>query len=139
MSLIVCPSWGVSVSHKHTLGVWQLVPLFLSVSLSFWVSLFLYLTVITSHSHFVSVSLIPSLSRSLLFSPFPSLMASPMAVKWWKRMFFHLVDISLVNGWILHNIAAEKPMTHLHFWLAVAKNLLEQNLIMKKRSFCLQL
>ena len=47
-------------------------------------------------------------------------------------MFFHLADLSLVNAWILHNIAAEKPMTHLDFWLAVVKEFLEQNLIMEK-------
>ena len=48
-----------------------------------------------------------------------------------------LVHLSLVNAWILHNIAAEKPMTHLDFWLAVTKELLKQYLTMEKRSFCL--
>ena len=48
-------------------------------------------------------------------------------------MLVLLVDLSLVNAWILHNIAAEKPMTHLDFRLAVTKELLEQNLIMKKK------
>ena len=48
-----------------------------------------------------------------------------------------LVHLSLVNAWILHNIAAEKPMTHLDFWLAVTKELLEQYLTMETRSFCL--
>ena len=47
-------------------------------------------------------------------------------------MFFHLVDLSLLNAWILHNIAAEKPITHLDIQLAVAKELLAQNLIMEK-------
>ena len=54
-------------------------------------------------------------------------------MKWWKRVFFHLVDLSLVNACILHNIAAEKPMTRLDFRLAVTKELLEQNLIMEKK------
>ena len=40
-------------------------------------------------------------------------------------MFFHLLDLSLVNAWILHNVAAEKPLTHLDFRLAVANQLLE--------------
>ena len=48
-------------------------------------------------------------------------------------MFFLLVDLSLVNAWILHNIAAEKPMTRLDFSLVVMKELLEQNLIMEKK------
>ena len=48
-------------------------------------------------------------------------------------MFFHLVDLNLVNAWILHNIAAKKPMTHLDFRLAVTKELLEQNLIVEKK------
>ena len=30
--------------------------------------------------------------------------------KWWKKVFFHLLDVSIVNANILYNIVAEKPL-----------------------------
>ena len=46
-------------------------------------------------------------------------------MKWWKRVFYHLLDLSLVNANILYNEASVKPMNHMDFRLAVAKGLLE--------------
>ena len=45
-------------------------------------------------------------------------------VKWWKRVFFHLLDLSIVNAHILYNATADK-MTQLEFRIAVAKGLLQ--------------
>ena len=48
------------------------------------------------------------------------------SVKWWKRVFFHLFDLSIVNANILlYNSVARKPMTQLDFRLALILALLE--------------
>uniref|UniRef100_A0A1X7U334 PiggyBac transposable element-derived protein domain-containing protein n=1 Tax=Amphimedon queenslandica TaxID=400682 RepID=A0A1X7U334_AMPQE len=47
------------------------------------------------------------------------------AMKWWKRIFFHLLDISLGNANILYKEASQKPLHHMDFRLAVAKLLLQ--------------
>ena len=49
------------------------------------------------------------------------------AMKWWKRIFYHLLDLSLVNANILYNEASPKPLHHMDFRLAVAKSLLENH------------
>ena len=53
------------------------------------------------------------------------------SVKWWKRVFFHLIDLSLVNANILHN---GKKMTHLDFRIAAATSLLNGYTRPTKRS-----
>ena len=50
---------------------------------------------------------------------------SHRSVKWWKRVFFHLVDVCVVNAHILYNIATHSSMTQLEFRIAVAQGLLE--------------
>ena len=47
------------------------------------------------------------------------------SLKWWKRVFFHLLDLSLVNANILYNKSSAKQMHQLEFRLAVATSLLE--------------
>ena len=47
------------------------------------------------------------------------------SLKWWKRVMFHLLDLSLVNANILYNSVSTKPLTHMEFRLAVATSLLE--------------
>ena len=47
------------------------------------------------------------------------------SVKWWKRVFFHLLDLSLVNAHILHKAATGSKMTLMDFRSSVAKSLLE--------------
>ena len=47
------------------------------------------------------------------------------AVKWWKRVFYHLINLSLVNANILYNEAKGKKMPHKDFRVAVAMGLLE--------------
>ena len=46
------------------------------------------------------------------------------SVKWWKRVFFHLLDLSLVNAYILCKESGSK-LTHLKFRQEVAMSLLE--------------
>ena len=47
------------------------------------------------------------------------------SLKWWKRVFFHLLDVTLVNSHILYNISSGSKTTHLDFRLSVAKGLLQ--------------
>lgn len=47
------------------------------------------------------------------------------SVKWWKRVFFHLLDVSIVNAHIMYNEVSSKKMTQLDFRIAVAKGLTE--------------
>ena len=50
---------------------------------------------------------------------------SHRSVKWWKRVFFHLLDVALVNSHILYKAATQSRMTQLDFRLSVAKTLTE--------------
>ena len=45
--------------------------------------------------------------------------------KWWKRVFFHLVDLCLVNTHILYNETNTNKLTQLEFRIQVATELLE--------------
>ena len=47
------------------------------------------------------------------------------SVKWWKRVFFHLLDLTLVNSHILYKAATSSKMTQLDFRLSVARSLIE--------------
>ena len=46
--------------------------------------------------------------------------------KWWKRVFFHLIELAMVNAYILYcyNTPKREQLTHLRFRLAVASSLL---------------
>ena len=46
-------------------------------------------------------------------------------MKWWKRVFFHLLDLSIVNASVLYNIVNTKQLTQLEFRVEVANGLLE--------------
>ena len=46
------------------------------------------------------------------------------SVKWWKRVFFHVLDLSLVNAHILYQACGNK-ISQLEFRQSVAKSLLE--------------
>lgn len=46
------------------------------------------------------------------------------SIKWWKRVLFHLLDVSLVNSHILYKAATSSRITQLEFRLAVAKGLI---------------
>ena len=45
--------------------------------------------------------------------------------KWWKRVFFHLLDLVVVNSNILYNQVAEKLLNQLDFCLALISGLLD--------------
>ena len=50
--------------------------------------------------------------------------------KWWKRIFFHMIEDSKVNAYIFYtNSIQAKKMSHLDFRVAVAKGLLEKTSI----------
>ena len=47
--------------------------------------------------------------------------------KWWKRVFFHVLDVTLVNAYILYyKSITGKSLSHLNFRIAVAEGLLAQ-------------
>ena len=51
---------------------------------------------------------------------------SHRSVKWWKRVFFHLLDVALVNSYVLYKATTgSNKMTQLKFRLSVAKSLIE--------------
>ena len=50
---------------------------------------------------------------------------SQRSVKWWKRVFFHLLDLSLVNSHIIFKAATGSKVTLLEFRTSVATSLLE--------------
>eukprot|EP00731_Ephydatia_muelleri_P005757 Em0003g5a len=45
-------------------------------------------------------------------------------IKWWKRVFFHLIDLALVNSNIMYNSVNKQQLTQMEFRIAVAKGLL---------------
>ena len=47
------------------------------------------------------------------------------SIKWWKRVFFHLIDLALVNSHILYNACTGNKLTQLDFCIAVARDLLD--------------
>ena len=49
---------------------------------------------------------------------------SHKSMKWWKRVFFHLLDLALVNTHILYLMSGNR-LTQLEFRQEVAKGLLE--------------
>ena len=50
---------------------------------------------------------------------------SHRSVKWWKRVFFHLLDVSLVNAQIVFKTATHSNISQLEYRIAVAQGLLE--------------
>ena len=45
-------------------------------------------------------------------------------IKWWKKLFFHLFDLVVVNAHILHNKTSKKKMSLEIFYEKAAKGLL---------------
>ena len=75
-------------------------------------------TILNTHETYVLIFLAGN--QLLLYYGF-----SHRSVKWWKRVFFHLLDVTLVNSHILYKVATQKKMTQLDFRLSVAKSLTE--------------
>ena len=51
-------------------------------------------------------------------------------LKWWKRIFFHLLDVAIVNAYILYRQTPTedgKHLTHEHFRIELAKGLLQSS------------
>ena len=53
---------------------------------------------------------------------------SHRTVKWWKRAFFHLLDVALVNSYIMYTESTQigRKLTYEQFRVEVAKGLLLQ-------------
>ena len=50
---------------------------------------------------------------------------SHRALKWWRRAFFHLFDLAIVNAYILYTQSTQvKKLNHEHFRVELAKELL---------------
>lgn len=47
------------------------------------------------------------------------------SIKWWKHVFFHILDTAIVNAHI-YNAMSDVKLTQLEFRWAVAKGLLEE-------------
>lgn len=49
--------------------------------------------------------------------------------KWWHKIFFHILDQSFLNAWILYKKAmvsrGTQPISHLHFYVEIANILTE--------------
>ena len=48
---------------------------------------------------------------------------SPSSKKWWKRIYFHMIEVSMVSAYIFYtNSIQAKKMSHLDFRVAVANH-----------------
>ena len=45
--------------------------------------------------------------------------------RWWRRVFFHLIDVSMTNAMVLYNRSSTKKLSQLDFRLSVISSLLE--------------
>ena len=59
-------------------------------------------------------------------------------LKWWKKVFWRLIDISIVNSWIIfhHNNPASDIKTHREFRLKLAEELVQPVLDLHASSDC---
>ena len=46
--------------------------------------------------------------------------------KWWKRDFFHLLEVCMVNAYIMYSSKNHKKLTHLDFVITVSRQLIER-------------
>lgn len=55
--------------------------------------------------------------------------------KWWKRVFFHLLEVSLVNSYIIYSSSNPlHKLTHLDYVIAVASGVLEKTGLQQEAS-----
>ena len=56
---------------------------------------------------------------------------SHWTVKWWRRLFFHQIDMAIVNAYILYLMSpcSSKRLTHSQFRVELAKQLLMEEVI----------
>ena len=50
------------------------------------------------------------------------------SVKWWRKLFVHMLNMLMLNAFILHNKFATEKTTHEGFREAVMKNLVEEGI-----------
>ena len=44
--------------------------------------------------------------------------------KWMKKLFFHLLDLVILNKHILHSLCGGKKISHRYFWCTLVRNML---------------
>ena len=44
-------------------------------------------------------------------------------VKWWRKLFFYLLEVSIVNSFILYREVTQKKITHLDFRRSIIESL----------------
>ena len=54
------------------------------------------------------------------------------AVKWWRYLFWFLLDVSIINSFILYKETVDKPMSHLQFQLQLSEELIGRFCARKK-------
>ena len=59
-------------------------------------------------------------------------------VKWWRRAFFHLFDMAIVNAYILYTISPQtgRRLTHEHFRIELAKELSLTPVLLQRPQRC---
>jgi len=54
-------------------------------------------------------------------------------LKWWKRIFFHLIDLCIVNSWILYKLKTNKIISQLNFRINIIEHIKDKyNIIIPK-------
>ena len=54
------------------------------------------------------------------------------AVKWWRYLFWFLLDVSIINSFLLYKETVEKPTSHLQFRLQLSEELIGRFCARKK-------
>ena len=45
------------------------------------------------------------------------------SVKWWRKVFFWVMEVAIVNSYILHKCTAQRPLTHLEYRRSLVRSL----------------
>ena len=47
------------------------------------------------------------------------------SVKWWRKIFFWCLEVAVVNSYIIHQMKADKPLTHIAYRREIVEELSE--------------
>ena len=45
------------------------------------------------------------------------------SVKWWRKVFFWVMEVAVVNSYILHKCTSQRPLTHLEYRRSLVRSL----------------
>ena len=48
--------------------------------------------------------------------------------KWWRKLFFWMFEVTVVNSYILYKISIQSPLSHLHYRRSVVDSLASRHL-----------